>query len=157
MNPYVEHTILNADSIELVRMMYQRTISWVLDARGHLMHKRVARRSEAIMRAYAVLAELLGALRPEIAPELSRRLQDLYLYMQQRLLDSNMQQIDPPLAEVLELLITLDGAWSGVAAQLRPNKEASGRIEESPLEADTSRWPAAGQGGKYTARHTASA
>jgi hypothetical protein len=77
--------------------------------------------------------------------------------MQQRLLDSNMQQIDPPLAEVLELLITLDGAWSGVAAQLRPNKEASGRAAESPLEGDTSRWSPAGQGSKYTARHTVSA
>jgi flagellar protein FliS len=118
MNPYFEQTILNADSIDLVRIMYQRAISWVLEAREHLKRKRIAERSAAITKAYAVLAELQAALRPEKAPELSRRLRSLYLYMQQRLIDSNTQQAESPLAEVLELLITLESAWSGVAAAL---------------------------------------
>jgi flagellar protein FliS len=154
MNPYFEQTILNADSIDLVRMMYQRTISWVLEARGHLANKRITERSAAIMRAYAVLAELLAALRPEMAPELSLRLQSLYHYMQQRLLDANMRQADHPLAEVLDLLITLESAWTGVAAALAPNKEVSAGTEEMPVEADPSRWHQAGQGNEYTARHT---
>jgi len=154
MNPYFEQTILNADSIDLVRMMYQRTISWVLEARGHLSNNRIAQRSTAIMRAYAVLAELLAALRPEMAPELARRLQSLYHYMQQRLLDANMQQADRPLAEVLELLITLESAWIGVAAELTPNKEVSTGTEEAPVDTDGRRWHQAGQGNEYTARHT---
>jgi flagellar protein FliS len=157
MNPYFEQTILNADPIDLVRMMYQRAISWVVDARGHLTHKRIAKRSAAIMRAYAVLAELLAALRPEMAPELSQRLQSLYLYMQQRLLDANMQQADHPLAEVLGLLITLEGAWTGVAAELAPNKEVPGGMEGVPAEADAPRWRQGGQGNEYTARHVVSA
>ena len=124
MNPYFEQTIWNADPVELVRMLYQRAISSVRDAREQLRHKRIAQRSAAIMRAYAAIAELLGALRPEVAPELSRRLQDLYFHMQQRLLEANMQQADEPLAEVLALLTTLDEGWSGVAAKLVPDKEA---------------------------------
>ena len=162
MNPYFEQTILNADSIDLVRMMYQRTISWVMEARGHLANKRITERSAAIMRAYAVLAELLSALRPETAPELSRRLQSLYHYMQQRLLDANMRQADHPLAEVLDLLITLESAWTGVAAALAPNhdvaltpnKEVSAGTEEIPLESDPRRGQQAGQGNEYAARHT---
>jgi flagellar secretion chaperone FliS len=118
MNPYFEQTILNADSIELVRIMYQRAISWVLEAREHLKQRRIAERSAAITKAYAVLAELQAALRPEKAPELSGRLRSLYLYMQQRLIDANTQRIDQPLAEVVELLTTLESAWSGVAAEL---------------------------------------
>jgi len=161
MNPYLEQTILNADPIDLVRVMYQRAISWVREARVHLKHDRIAKRSAAIMRAYAVLAELLAALRPELAPELSRRLQSLYLYMQQRLLDANMQQADQPLEEVLELLMTLEGAWSGVAAEMASNKEM-------PEATDVSRWRQAGhgsaaqqrnaaQGNDNTARHAISA
>jgi flagellar protein FliS len=125
MNPYLEQTILNADPIELIAMVYQRAISCVRDAREHLRHKRIAQRSAAIVGAYSALAELLAALRPEMAPELAERFRSLYFYMQQRLLDANAQQIDQPLAEVLSLLSTLAEAWSGVAAELSPNREPS--------------------------------
>jgi flagellar protein FliS len=154
MNPYFEQTILNADPIELVRVMYQRAISLVREARAHLKHESIAKRSAAIARVYAVLAELLAALRPELAPELSRRLQSLYLYMQQRLLDANMQQADRPLEEVLGLLITLEGAWSGVAAEMASNKEMP-EATEVPGAADVSRWRQAGQGSAGQQRNAA--
>jgi flagellar protein FliS len=130
MNPYFEQTILNADPIDLIRMLYQTATSCVRDAREHLRNKRIAGRSRAILRAYSAIAELLAALRPEVAPELSGRLRNLYFYMQQRLLDANMQQADPPLAEVLGLLSTLEEAWSGVAAQLARERDASMEVEE---------------------------
>jgi flagellar protein FliS len=132
MNPYFEPTILNADPVDLIRMLYQRAISCTRDAREHLREKRIAERSAAIARAYSAVAELLAALRPEVAPELAVRLRSLYFYMQQRLLDANMQQADPPLAEVLGLLITLEDAWSGVAAQLAHDNARTGR--DTPAE-----------------------
>ena len=98
MNPYYEQKILSSDPIELVRLVYQRAISSVGEAREHLQHRRIAERSAAIMRAYEAIHQLLAALRPEVAPELCARLQGLYLYIQRRLLDANMQQADPPLA-----------------------------------------------------------
>jgi flagellar protein FliS len=125
MNPYFEQTILNAEPLDLIRMLYRRAISCVRDAREHLSHQRIAERSTAILRAYSAIAELLAALRPDIAPELCGRLRDLYSHMQQRLLDANMQQADQPLAEVLGLLITLDEAWAGAAAQLAPIRDAA--------------------------------
>ena len=118
MNPYYEQKIVSSDPIELVRLVYQRAISSVGEAREHLRCKRIAERSVAIMRAYAAIHQLLAALQPDVAPELCARLQGLYLYIQRRLLDANMQQADPPLAEVLSLLATLAEAWSGVAAEL---------------------------------------
>lgn len=133
MNPYLEQTILNADPIELIAMVYQRATFCVREAREHLRHKRIAKRSEAIMGAYAALAELLASLRPEMAPELAERLRNLYFYMQQRLLDANARQIDQPLAEVLRLLTTLTEAWSGVAAELTPHRESAG-TDDAPTE-----------------------
>jgi len=135
MNPYFEQTILNADPIDLVRMLYQRAIFCARDAREHLRDKRIAARSAAILRAYSAIAELLAALRPGVAPELSGRLRNLYFYMQQRLLDANMQQSDKPLAEVLGLLSTLDDAWSGVAAQLAGNAAQLACNRDEPTEA----------------------
>lgn len=123
MNPYFEQTIVNADPMELIRMIYSRTISSVREAREHLGQKRIAERSAAIMRAYAGVTELLCALRPAVAPELCGRLESLYHYILQRLLDANLQQSDHRLEEVLGLLTTLEEAWTGVARQLAADAE----------------------------------
>jgi flagellar protein FliS len=145
MNPYFEQTILNADPTELIKMVYQRAISCVRDAREHLQHKRIAERSAAIMRAYAALTELLAALRSDIAPDLAERLQNLYFYMQRRLVDANFQQADQPLEEVLGLLVTLAAAWAGVVAELAPAEAAPEERTEEGL--DTRRWRQAGPEG----------
>ena len=131
MNPYFEQTILNADPVELTAMVYQRAIACVRAAREHLKNGRIAERSNNISRAYEALAELLSALRPETAPEFAGRLQGLYYYMQQRLLDANLQQADQPLEEVLGLLSTLAESWSVVAAQLRVRGEEPA-VREAP-------------------------
>ena len=130
MNPYFEQTILYADPIDLIRMLYQRPIFCVRGGVEHLRNKRIAQRSAAILRAYSVIAELNAALRPEAAPELSARLRDLYFYIQQRLLCANAQQADQPLAEVLGLLTTMEEGWSGAAAKLAPQKEMTDTMEQ---------------------------
>jgi flagellar secretion chaperone FliS len=135
MNPYFEQTILNADPIELTRLVFQRAISSVREARERMREGKIAERAAAITRAYAALAELLSALRPETAPEIAGRLQSLYLYMQGRLLEANQQQADQPLAEVLGLLSTLSEAWSGVAAELAIGQEVRNETVGGPL------WP----------------
>jgi flagellar protein FliS len=150
MNPYLEQTILNADPMELIRMVYRRAIASVREARVHLEQKRIAKRSAAIMRAYLALTELLSALRPEVAPDLSKRLGGLYVYMQQRLLDANMRQADEPLAEVLGLLTTLEEAWTGAAAQLAPKRAVPNETEESLGEENRHRWHQPGPANEWS-------
>jgi flagellar protein FliS len=131
MNPYFEQKILSVDPIELIRLVYQRARSSVADAREHLRKNRILERSAAIMRAYMAIHELLSALQPEVAPELCGRLESLYLYMQKRLLEANRGQEDPPLAEVLKLLTTLEEGWSGVAKELAAGRE---QVQETGRE-----------------------
>ena len=149
MNPYFQNTILNAEPVELIRMIYQQAISSVREAREHLRQRRISERSAAIMRAYMALTELLAALRPETAPEISAQLQSLYGYMLQRLLDANMQQADEPLAEVLGLLSTLSEAWAGAASKLAPRDE---RVNEdlSGMVLDTRTFPGWGSARDYS-------
>lgn len=114
MNPYFEQMILSASPVGLVRILYQRALSSVRDAREHLSNGRIKARGAAIGNAYAVVTELINSLRRDEAPELGDRLMGLYLYIQQRLLEANLKQTDKPLAEVLDLLTTLADAWSAV-------------------------------------------
>jgi len=134
MNPYYEQKILNSEPIELIRLVYQRAISCVREAREHLRQKRIAERSTAIMGAYAAIAQLICALNPEGAPELCAQLARLYVHMQKRLLEANARQTEGPLIEVLDLLTTLEEGWSGAAAQLvsRHNVTPVGQEEERP-------------------------
>jgi flagellar protein FliS len=155
MNQYFQQSILNADPMDLIRMVYQRAIFCVRDAREHLRQKRIAERSAAVVRAYAALSELLASIRPETAPELCGRLQALYSYMQQRLLDANMQQDDRPLEEVLGLLITLSDAWSGAAEELAAKGLAVKK--DAPSAASIEAWQHTGQGHEDTTRVAVSA
>lgn len=111
MNSYFEQMILSASPVELIRILYQQAAATVRDAREHLRGGRIAERSKSVNNAYAVLTELISALRPEEAPEIAARLCGLYCYMQRRLLEANFKQTDEPLEEVLRLLGVLAQAW----------------------------------------------
>jgi flagellar protein FliS len=114
MNPYFEQVILSASPVELVRLMYQKAIASVTDARDHLKAGRIRERAQAINKAYAILAELMISLDVEKAPELATNLKRLYCYMQERLIEANHAQKDAPLAETVRLLTTLADAWQFV-------------------------------------------
>ncbi|HTS62273.1 MAG TPA: flagellar export chaperone FliS [Candidatus Acidoferrales bacterium] len=117
---YLESRILAADPVELVTLLYQACRQAVRDAREHLAAGRIGDRSRAITRAHEVLTELSGSLDHERGGEISRRLAELYDYMQRRLLDANMRQNDEPLVEVLGLLNTLAEAWESVKPAAKP-------------------------------------
>ena len=114
MNPYFESMILTANPVELIRMVYGRATKSVADARKHLAAGRIPERSASVTQAWMAVMELTNALSPNAAPELTERLRALYGYIQQRLLDGNVQQRDAPLAEALSLLNTLSEAWASV-------------------------------------------
>jgi flagellar protein FliS len=116
MNPYIEQKILTADPIELIRILYQHGILSIREAREHLRAGRIIERAKCVNRAWAVLWELNTSLRPEAAPEVARRLSDLYCYMMRRLTTANFEQKDEPLAEVLGLMTTLSEAWTAAPA-----------------------------------------
>jgi flagellar protein FliS len=114
MNPYFEQMILSASPVGLIRLLYQKAIASVRDARESLREGRIADRCAAINKAYAVLTELSGSLRAEEASDLAGRLKNLYSYMQAKLVEANTQQSDVPMAEVLGLLTTLSEAWNQI-------------------------------------------
>jgi flagellar secretion chaperone FliS len=107
---YLETEVFSADPIKLVCMLYRGAIEATAAARRHLKAGEIRKRSQEILRALAILRELARSLNPQYE-EISRPLADLYAYMQTQLLVANAKQIDPPLAEVEQLLSTLLEGW----------------------------------------------
>jgi len=120
---YQENEILSADPVTLVRLLYRGAVDAVETARQRLAARDIRGRSAAISKAVEILSELIGSLNHEGASEVSRRLVELYDYMQRRLLAAHVEQADAPLAEVLGLLQTLAEAWNRVPAP-RPSSPA---------------------------------
>ena len=108
---YLESEIMSADPVELIQILYKAGLEAVGQARHHLQHADIASRSREITRASAILTELSLAVDRESGGPLSRNLIELYDYMQRLLIEANVEQSEPPLAEVGRLLATLLEAW----------------------------------------------
>jgi len=144
---YLAQTVLSADPVELVRMLYGGASEAVETARARLAAGDIRGRSAAISKAMGIVAELAAVLDHGRAPELSRSLAALYDYMQRRLFEANLRQADAPLAEVLGLVRTLAEAWRGVSAPA-PAAHGSAAPETPSPKAAWPVWNAAANSGE---------
>jgi flagellar protein FliS len=108
---YLETEILGADPVSLVHILYRGAIEAVGEARRYLAAGAIRERSRKVTKAWEIIHELTISLDREHGGEISRRLGELYYYMQARLLEANWRQADAPLVEVESLLTTLCEAW----------------------------------------------
>jgi flagellar secretion chaperone FliS len=125
---YLEAEVLGASPVKLVEMLYRAAIESVGDARRHLSNSDIRARSRSINKASAIVNELMRSLDHTRGGGISRGLVELYAYIQTRLIEANSRQIDPPLAEVEQLLGVLQEAWRAVPSA--PETPASGADPE---------------------------
>jgi flagellar protein FliS len=112
---YLETKILTAEPVELVRMLYRGALEAAGAARQHLRDGAIRERSREISRALSIIDELARSLDHQYGGEISRNLSALYAYLQTRLVDANVGQVDAPLAEVEQILATLLEGWSAIS------------------------------------------
>jgi len=113
-NRYEENRILSANPVELVQILYDAAVRAVEEAREHLRTGDISGRSREISKAQMILVELSNSVDCVKGGEYGERLVGLYYYMLSRLVESNIEQADGPLAEVVGLLNTLQDGWSHV-------------------------------------------
>jgi flagellar secretion chaperone FliS len=107
--------------LTLVCILYDSALESVRAARESLQAGDVRSRSDSISKVSEVLGVLIESLNLDDGKDLGRNLLRLYLYMQGRLLEANLQQSDRCLEEVENLLATLSQSWN----QLAKNAAAS--------------------------------
>jgi len=102
------------------QILYAAANKAVQSARQFLRTGDIDSRSREITRAQEILIELASSVDSSKAPEFGERLLALYDYLQCRLAEANVQQRDWPLAEVGNLLGTLQEAWSQCTSIKQP-------------------------------------
>src|SRR5258708_7301887 len=108
---YRESEILSADPLKLVEILYRAAIESISEARDHLACGAIRERSNAISKACEILMELALNVDRERGGDIAKNLMELYDYMQYRLVQANIQQVDKPLMGVNSLLRTLLEGW----------------------------------------------
>lgn len=108
---YREAELLQAEGLKIVELLYEAAIDAIDAARQALAKGDIAARTQAINRAYDIVAELLFGLNQEAGGEIARRLAALYVYIQGLLLRAQAEQSESPLLEARSLLVTLLPAW----------------------------------------------
>ncbi|HEY6392890.1 MAG TPA: flagellar export chaperone FliS [Bryobacteraceae bacterium] len=124
---YFEEEVLAANPLQLVRLLYRGALDSIAAARRHLRLGEIRRRSDAISKAMAIVTELSRSLDPRMSGELGVSLAELYGYVQSLLIEANIQQSDPPLAEAETLLATLLEGWACCAGAGHVGEKAAER------------------------------
>ncbi|MEP0814237.1 MAG: flagellar export chaperone FliS [bacterium] len=137
---YAESRILTAEPERLVLMMYEGALRFLRMARAAALEGRVEDCHNSILRAYAIIAELMATLDRERGGEIAANLERSYEFMLYRLREADIEK-DPRLIESVEkLLEPLAEAWETAffkskgtgAARLAASKERCGPDTYSP-------------------------
>ena len=114
---YRKTSVQSSSPLELVVMLYDGAIRFVLEARDAIARNDVRARTTAVSRALAIVAELQNTLNVKEGVEVARELDRLYAYMNTRLFEITAKADDHAAQEVHKLLVTLREGWAQIAAK----------------------------------------
>ncbi|MEW6322982.1 MAG: flagellar export chaperone FliS [Acidobacteriota bacterium] len=119
-NAYQQTHVQSRSPLELVVMLYDGALRFIGDAKAAIGRKDLGAKREAISRALAIISELQSTLNVQDGGEIATSLDGIYGYINQQLIEANIQGTTAPLDESERLLGTLRGAWADIASRPEP-------------------------------------
>jgi len=123
-NPYKQYQktqIITASREKLLLMLYEAVIRFTKQAKVAIQNKNLSDKGKYIAKAMAILSELMGTLDFKSGQELARNLENLYIFMIDKLIEANINHSIENLDHVEKLLKTLYIAWKDVIEHPREN------------------------------------
>src|SRR5205085_6396103 len=122
MNPqaaqnYLRTKVLTATPEQLQMMHYDGAIRFAEQARAALGKKDYETNYHMVARVQKIVAELISALKRDVAPELCGRLAALYNFVYRRLTDASVRRDAAALAEALNVLRYQRETWAMLMGQ----------------------------------------
>ena len=115
----VESHVLSASPYKLISMLFEGVQKQIKAARLHMVNGNIAEKGKAITKATDIVnLGLLAALDKEKGGELAERLESIYLYVGQLLLQANLKNDVAKLDEAAELLEQIGSAWKEIQPQV---------------------------------------
>ncbi len=115
----IKARVASATPPELVVMLLEGALTAVVEAKGHMAHRRILERGTAISKATSILAALSENLNMETGGLVAQRLRGLYNHMIWRLHLAHLKNDAAILDEAGNQLVALKGTWTSVGAPSR--------------------------------------
>ena len=103
----------------LVQMLMEGALDKVATAKGCIERNDLEGKSRQITWAMSIINGLRTSLDLEAGGEIAVNLDDLYDYMVRRLIDASAQNDADALAEVIDLMLEIKGAWDAMPEAVR--------------------------------------
>ena len=113
----VQARIEAASPHRLIQMLLEGALGKIAVAKGHMERGEIQPKGAQIGSAISIMEGLKTSLDMEQGGENARNLEDLYIYMERRLIEANSSNDTSLLDEVSDLLKQIKEAWDAIADQ----------------------------------------
>lgn len=108
-NAYVNNTVFTASKEELTLMLYEGAIKFINQAKISMESKNIEKTHKLILKTQRIVEELRVTLNTKY--EISNQLNEIYEYIESRLVEANIKKETVILDEVNEHLRVLRDTW----------------------------------------------
>jgi flagellar protein FliS len=126
---YREVEIETASGLRLVVMLYAGAIKFLNIAKEGIKTRKLDIANNNIIKAQDIISELMTSLNFD-AGEIAHNLYSLYIYINRRLLEANIEKNSEIINETIHLLNTLKTAWEDL---LKKEKNINGSMKLNNL------------------------
>lgn len=131
-NPYSQYQktqVMTASKERVLLMLYEGAIRFTKQAAAALKQGKVAEKGKYISKSTAILSELMATLDFKAGGQLAIDLENLYVFMIDKLIEGNIKNDPECLAAVERLLMTLYEAWKDVIENPRADGVPSPKLQ----------------------------
>ena len=115
----VQSGITDATPHQLISKLFTGALDRIASAKGAISRDQQAQKGELLGKAIAIVDGLRASLDHEAGGEIATNLASLYDYMEQRLLEANLNNDIERLDEVAGLLKEIKAGWDEMPAEHR--------------------------------------
>lgn len=111
---YQKTQVTTASPEKILLLLYEGAIRFVKIAQVRMQEKNIAEKGKYISKTMAIVSELMNTLDHSVGGQLAADLENLYMFMIDKLIEANIKNEPEHLEVVEKLLTTLYGAWQDV-------------------------------------------
>ena len=114
-----ESEVAYASPHRLVQMLMEGALDKIATAKGCIERGDLEGKSHQLTWAMSIVNGLRTSLDMEAGGPIAANLDDLYTYMTRRMIDASVENDAEVLAEVIDLMLEIKGAWDAMPEDVR--------------------------------------
>lgn len=116
---YKRNQVYIADRGTVLLMLYQGAIDFLKKAKERMSEGDMAGKGTFISKTHAIISEFITSLNHDVGGDLAQKLEDLYRFMLDQLMQAHVGNDSKPLEDVIALLENLLEGWQAAVVQAR--------------------------------------